>query len=48
VDERSMPYQFEPGRIDRMPTHFGPAQAVGRFLAVRWENLADPTLAGRA
>jgi hypothetical protein len=47
VDERSMPYQFEPGRIDRMPTHFGPAQAVGRFLAVRWENLADPIIAGR-
>jgi hypothetical protein len=27
-----MPYQFEPGRIYRMPTHFGPALARDRSL----------------
>jgi acetoacetate decarboxylase len=131
-EESSMPYRFEPGRIYRMPTHFGPApgprqipaeanvdatrsprktlitssflteaaalerhiperfalvgdpvitvefhymtdidwlagrgytmihvwwpavfkgqqdQIVGRFLAVMWENLADPIITGRA
>jgi hypothetical protein len=35
-----MPYRFEPGRIYRMPTHFGPAPGPRQMPA---EADADPT-----
>ncbi len=39
-----MPYQFERGRIYRMPTHFGPAPGPRQIPA---EAKADPTRSPR-
>jgi acetoacetate decarboxylase len=39
-----MPYQFEQGRINRMPTHFGPAPGPRQMPA---EANADPTASPR-
>ena len=39
-----MPYRFEPGRIYRMPTHFGPAPGPRQMSA---EAKADPTKSPR-
>jgi hypothetical protein len=39
IEETTMPYTFEPGRLYRMPTHFGPAPGPRQIPA---EAKADP------
>jgi hypothetical protein len=50
-----MPYRFEPGRIYRMPTHFGPAPgprqmpaeaaaALERHIPARFALVGDPVV----